>query len=43
MDVFIEDESKDTAHFASDIIGFGISIIALKITFKSALKNFTYG
>ena len=29
----------DTAHLASDVVGFGISMIALKMTFKSFFKS----
>ena len=33
----------DTAHLASDVVGFGISMIALKMTFREASKELTFG
>lgn len=33
----------DTAHLASDVIGFSISMFALKMTLKPASKELTYG
>ena len=33
----------DTAHLASDVIGFGISMAALKMTLKPASKELTFG
>jgi zinc transporter 2 len=33
----------DTAHLASDLIGFAMSIVALKISMKPASKELTYG
>ena len=34
---------SDAAHIASDVIGFGISICALKIAHRQANKSFTFG
>lgn len=34
---------SDAAHIASDVIGFGISICALKIAHRDANKEFTFG
>ncbi len=33
----------DSAHLASDMLGFAISIVALKISQKSSDTNLTYG
>lgn len=33
----------DSAHLASDMLGFGISILALTLAQKSASENLTYG
>jgi zinc transporter 2 len=33
----------DTAHHASDLIGFAMSIVALKKSMKPASKELTYG
>ena len=33
----------DTAHLASDMIGFGMSMIALKISMKPASNKWTFG
>lgn len=33
----------DSAHLASDLVGFGISILALTMAQNSANKNLTYG
>lgn len=33
----------DTAHLASDLLGFAMSIVALKISMKPASKELTYG
>ena len=33
----------DTAHLASDLIGFAMSIVALKISMNPASKELTYG
>ena len=34
---------SDAAHIASDVIGFGISILALKIAHKNANNTYTFG
>jgi len=34
---------SDAAHIASDVIGFGISIIALKIAHRQANDTYTFG
>ena len=33
----------DTAHLASDLLGFAMSIVSLKISMKPASKELTYG
>jgi len=33
----------DSAHLASDMLGFGISILALTLAQRSASENLTYG
>ena len=33
----------DSAHLASDMLGFGISILALTLAQKTASENLTYG
>ena len=33
----------DSAHLASDLLGFGISILALSMAQKSASSHLTYG
>lgn len=33
----------DTAHLASDVVGFSISMMALKMTFREASKELTFG
>ena len=33
----------DTAHLASDMIGFGMSMIALKLSMRPASKELTFG
>ena len=33
----------DSAHLASDLLGFGISILALSMAQKSPSSNLTYG
>lgn len=34
---------SDAAHIASDVIGFGISIICLKVAHRQANKSYTFG
>jgi len=34
---------SDAAHLASDVIGIGISVLALAIAQKRSTKNFSYG
>ena len=34
---------SDAVHIASDVIGFGISIMCLKLSLRTATKKFSYG